>query len=175
MTALVFNYEAQLTSCARGNQEALQAIYQHEAPRMLALCLKMFPERAIAEEILRESFVLIWKHAESYDRRLGPARAWMYSILRYRAMTRRRRSAATLPSSDGAQAVSLPESERQGKPSLILDGLATLSPEQQQVILQAYYRGNTYAEIAASLRAPAHRLRADAQKALDQLRERCQA
>lgn len=175
MTALVFNYEAQLAACARGNQEALQAIYQHEASRMLALCLEMFPERSIAEEILRESFVLIWKHAESYDQRLGPARAWMYSILRYRAMTRRRRHAPALSAAGNAEFVPMPESGRQDETSLVMNSLAALSHEQQQVILQAYYLGNTYTQIAAALRTPAHRLRPEAQKALDQIREHSQA
>ncbi len=172
MTALDFNYEAQLAACSRGNQEALQTIYLHEAPRMLALCLKMFPERSIAEEIVRESFLLIWKHADSYDQRLGSARAWMYSILRYRALTRRRRSA---PSSSSGDTVPLSIRENQDRTLIESTFLNALHEDQQQVILQAYQRGHTYSELSASMRIPAHRLRRETQEALTQIREHCQA
>src|SRR3546814_2338933 len=73
-----FDYDAALLACAAGDQNAFQNLYRHEAPRMLALGLKMLSQRATAEDLVRDAFILIWKNASSYDPAMGDARAWMY-------------------------------------------------------------------------------------------------
>ena len=35
---------------------------------------------------MQEGFALIWRNAARYDARLGSARGWLYSIIRYRAL-----------------------------------------------------------------------------------------
>jgi RNA polymerase sigma-70 factor (ECF subfamily) len=87
------DYDAALRACARGDENAFQRLYENEAPRMLALGLSMLGQRASAEELLRDTFTLIWKNADSFDEGSGTGRAWMYSILRYRALKRLRQAA----------------------------------------------------------------------------------
>src|SRR5690606_12461691 len=77
-----FDHETALLACAQGDQHAFQDLYLQEAPRMLALGLKMLGERASAEDLVRDAFILIWKNAESFDPQTSSARAWMHSILR---------------------------------------------------------------------------------------------
>src|SRR5690606_22345608 len=76
----------------QGDERAFQQLYQHESPHMLALCTTMLAKPADAEEMVRDSFMLIWKNADSYDPAVGTARAWMYSIMRYRVLNRLRQS-----------------------------------------------------------------------------------
>lgn len=51
---------------------------------MLALSLRVLGNYHLAEQAVVSAFVLIWNNAEAYDEDMGPARGWIYSILRYR-------------------------------------------------------------------------------------------
>src|SRR5690554_888252 len=97
MAVSSFDFEANLAACAEGDHVALQELYKQESPHMLALCTRLLSQRSDAEEIVRDVFVLIWKNAANYDRDSGPARAWIYSILRYRALNRLRQTGRAMP------------------------------------------------------------------------------
>ena len=79
-----FNYEKILKACAKGQKSALQTLFKHEAPPMVALSLRVLGNYNLAEQAVVSAFVLIWNNAEAYDEEMGPARGWIYSILRYR-------------------------------------------------------------------------------------------
>lgn len=79
-----FNYEKILKACAKGQKSALQTLFKHEAPLMVALSLRVLGNYNLAEQAVVSAFVLIWNNAEAYDEDMGPARGWIFSILRYR-------------------------------------------------------------------------------------------
>lgn len=172
MAVPFFNYEAALIACAHGDQHAFQDLYQHEAPRMLALSLKMLNERASAEDLVRDAFDLIWKNAESFDPSVSTARAWMHSILRYRALMRLRQ-AARPRNGQAAWAdapPSIPASTDTSRTSL-LHALAGLDATQRQAILLAFYNGYHYEQIAERLDTDAVTLKMQVQAGLNQIAE----
>ena len=83
-----FDYAHALHQCAQGNATALQRLYEHESPRMLAHGFSVLNSRSEAEELVRETFILCWKNALGFDPQLGDGQAWVYSILRYRSQQR---------------------------------------------------------------------------------------
>jgi RNA polymerase sigma-70 factor (ECF subfamily) len=171
MAVSPFDYEAALLACAQGDQDALHDLYQHESPRMLALCLKMLAQRTIAEDLMRDTFVSIWKHAGSYDPQLGAARAWIYSIMRYRALHRLRQSRPA-QSLDMGWTDNLPAAGSTHKPpSNIVQAIAALDEGQRRPLLMAFYNGYTYEQIAARLQAPAVQIKACVQAGLNRIRE----
>lgn len=174
MSVPPFDYEARLAACAQGDQTAFQELFRQESPRMLALAVKMLSQRADAEELVRDSFVLIWKNAASYDPAMGPARAWIYSILRYRVLHRLRQSARALRP-DSAWIDTLPDTlastTAQGEPDEMAQRLAQLDDEQRRPILMAFYNGLTYEQIAARLATPAAQIKAQVRAGLRALQE----
>src|SRR5690606_11606965 len=94
MTVSVFDYEAELSACAAGDRSAFLALYRHESPAMRALALAMLDDSDAADAVLHETFVLIWRNAAGYSPAIGTARAWIYSILRYRAAAHARQMRA---------------------------------------------------------------------------------
>ncbi len=54
-----------------GDREALGALFQREAGRLIAVARRIVRRREIAEEVVQESFVAAWRHGA----RGGPARA----------------------------------------------------------------------------------------------------
>src|SRR3546814_5367013 len=97
-----FDYKAALQACAQGDQNALKSLYGQEAPRMLALSMQMLAQHDEAQDAVRDAFVLIWKNAENHDESTGTARAWMYSILRYRVLNQLRRARKPAGAADDA-------------------------------------------------------------------------
>ena len=94
MTVSVFDFEAELGACAAGDRAAFLALYHHESPAMRALALAMLDDPDAADAVLHETFVLIWRNAAGYSPAIGTARAWIYSILRYRASAHARQMRA---------------------------------------------------------------------------------
>jgi RNA polymerase sigma factor (sigma-70 family) len=171
-----FDHDAALLACAAGDQNAFQNLYRHEAPRMMALGLKMLGQRASAEELVRDAFTLIWKNAASYDPAMGGARAWMYSIARYRALGRLRQ-AGRLRASDGPWADDLPGDAARGTaPSGGIAGIiAAMDESRRKPLLMAFYHGCDYEQIAARLKTSPAQVRHSTQAALKSMQERQQA
>ena len=173
-----FNYEAALAACAQGDQAAFQGLFRQESPRMLALAAKMLSRRSDAEELVRDSFVLIWKNAGSYDSAMGPARAWIYSILRYRTLQQLRQPGR--PSgTDDAWIDTLPDNlaapAPDTAPDQVAQRLAALDDTQRRPIMMAFYNGLTYEQIAARLAAPVAQIKAQVRAGLRALQETAQA
>lgn len=176
MTVSPFDYEATLLACARGDQKALQRLYQQEAPHMLALSLSLLGERAAAEALVCDTFVLAWKNAENFDARSGRGRAWLYSILRYRALKRLRQSPSRSPAGSSLSEGLPTLATGSGQPtSSLLNALTRLDENQRHPILMAFYKGYSYEQIAATLKISPVQARMRTQVGLSHLRELQQA
>jgi len=164
-----FDYEAALTACARGNQAALRNLYNQEAARMLALAGRMLADQTDAANIVHDAFVLIWKNAGSYDPDAAPARAWIYSIMRYRILNRLRQTGRPVPGRHAAAwSADLPAGESH---SITVNTLRALDEQQRLPILMAYYGGLDYPRIATMRHAPQEQIRARVRAALGALIE----
>ncbi|NGM87936.1 sigma-70 family RNA polymerase sigma factor [Parapusillimonas sp. SGNA-6] len=171
-----FDYDAALIASARGDQNAFQSLYQHEAPRMLALGMKMLSQRSEAEELVRDAFVLIWKNADSFDPLISTGRAWMYSILRYRALSRLRRGArANMAEPDCTDSLPGTPPPDTAPGNRLVRAVASLDDRQRKPILMAFYNGYTYEQIAARLRLPTTQLKTQVQAGLREIQTLCQA
>ena len=74
--------EALLQACAGGDPAALQSLYAATAPQLFGLALGILRSRDLAEDIVQDSFVLVWRHARSFDPGRGTAMAWLARIVR---------------------------------------------------------------------------------------------
>lgn len=151
MHAAQFDHAAALIACARGDQAAFHRLYDHEAPRMLALCKQLLPEDP--EGALHDTMALIWRNADQYDASMGPARSWIYSVLRHVVNGRRLRS----PSSAPAQAPALPGmADLRGR---LLALKQSADPTAWQAVAHAYLHGADYGRLAEWMRLDEARLR----------------
>jgi len=144
MEAAPFDHTAALIACARGDQTAFHQLYDHEAPHMLALCRRLLPTDA--EGLLHDTFALLWRNADQYDAAMGPARPWIYSVLRHVANSHRMRQNAV----PALAAPALPPS------ALIRGHLAKLAAREDAIayeaIAHAYLHGAGYRRLSGWLR-----------------------
>lgn len=156
-----FDYEGALEACARGEQGAFQRLYQHEAGQLLGLAITLLGRRDQAEDCVHDALVKVWHNADRFDRTLGQGRAWIYSILRYRALNQLRSRGRLVQTDDGfieAMADESPQAEEQASDQS--DGkqlrrcLSQLERPRRHPILLAFYRGLTHEQIASRLTTP---------------------
>jgi RNA polymerase sigma-70 factor (ECF subfamily) len=147
------------------DQQALGALYDHLAPLLNALLLRMLGDRQEAEEILEETFWQMWNSAASYDPLRGAVEGWAISIARSRALdrlrTRKRQEAHTALYEEEERLlprpqIPLPEEVvlRGEQYRAVAEALEALPQEQRLPLELAYYEGLSQAEIAHRLAQP---------------------
>jgi RNA polymerase sigma factor (sigma-70 family) len=169
--------DAALARVARGDRAALRALYDGEAPRMLGVALRILRRRALAEEAVQDAFVQVWRHAAGFDPARGTGRAFLYAILRHRALNILRGEARTdltdavdetVPSEEeGPEAVVARLSEA-GALRRCLD---RLDPSRREAIVLAYASGLSHGELAGRLGLPLGTVKSWLRRSLAALRE----
>ena len=153
--------EALLQACARGDHAALQSLYAITAPQLFGLARSIVRSRELAEDVLQDSFVLVWRHAHRFDPGRGAARAWLARIVRNRCIDLLPRHGREEPLDDALL-------ETWEDPAPNPAELTTLSHEAARLracldelddgprrsMLLAYYGGLTFEQVAARLEAP---------------------
>jgi RNA polymerase sigma-70 factor (ECF subfamily) len=169
---------ALLHRCAAGDRGALRVLYESEASRMLGIALRILRRRDIAEEALQDAFVQIWTRAASFDPALGSPRAWMFTVLRHRALHILRHSAREVVSDGDAlreRADDGPDPEaivaRLADGTRLRRCLEGLAAERRQAIVLAYAGGLTHGEIAGRMGRPLGTVKAWLRRSLLALRE----
>ncbi|MCW5746228.1 MAG: sigma-70 family RNA polymerase sigma factor [Alphaproteobacteria bacterium] len=144
-----------LRACARGEASALRAIYDREAPRMIGVARRIVRRRALAEEIVHDAFVQIWRHAARFDPGRGGGRSWMYAIVRHRAISVLRSERRLTLDADGDPATEIPQESAGDVVAQLADAsslrhcLERLEERARKLIVLAYVHGLSHSELAA--------------------------
>jgi RNA polymerase sigma-70 factor (ECF subfamily) len=146
-----------------GEMRAFEVIFDRHAGAGYSLALRMCGRRALAEDIVQEAFLSLWRSGTNYDRARGSVRSWVLSAVHNRAVDALRRagSKAGRDVHDDAIAERLPapeatdaEVERREDARQLRSALDDLPPDQRQVIELAYFGGLSHSQIAEMLDLP---------------------
>lgn len=175
-----FDYDSCLRACARGERQALQALYQQEGPRLLGVARRIARDNALAEDIVHDAFLRIWTHAARFDPARGSARGWIFSVTRHLALNFMRDSARELNLGDqGDESTGAWDDLRESVGAFdwstgagrIYGCLDRLESPRRECILHAYVEGYSHAEIASRLGAPLGTVKSWIKRSLAALRE----
>jgi RNA polymerase sigma-70 factor, ECF subfamily len=157
----MFDYAGMLKACARDDRAALRTLYDQEAGRMISVAQRIVRRRELAEEVVQDAFMQIWRKAGSFDEELGSAQAWIYTILRNRALNLIRDGAREdLIDADALERTRDGDADiedafhRLSESSALRRCLEALEVEKRKSLLLSYVAGYSHGEIAAMLRVP---------------------
>lgn len=166
-----------LAGCAKGDRTALRAIFEKEAPTLVALAARIVRRREVAEEVVQEAFVQIWRKAGTFDPTLGSGRGWIFAIVRNRALNHLRDDRHT-PVEDAElqayaeTAVDVDDAfERLAASSALRRCLARLETKPRTSVLLAHVAGLSHGEIAERLGAPLGTVKAWIRRSLIALKD----
>lgn len=151
--------EALLNAIAGGAVWAMDSLYQRYSRILYSLAFRMVADHQVAEDLLQDAFLAVWRRASTYSPQTGAARSWLISILHHRTIDYlrrvRRRSTiqeAPLEELELNESIAYPDAWdaawQSVKSSHVRAALMKIPPEQRLVIELAYFQGWTHAEIA---------------------------
>lgn len=170
----LFDYEAHLAACARGERAALQRLYEQEGARLLGVARRLVRDNALAEDVVHDAFIKVWNGAAEFDPARGSARGWIFSITRHVALDNLRRRLRETPLDTLSETLlDIPD---EGKDVLLYTDrlhhcLAQLEPARRSCIVHAYVDGFSHGQIAQKLEAPLGTVKAWIKRSLSALRE----
>jgi RNA polymerase sigma-70 factor, ECF subfamily len=162
-----------------GDTRAFEVIFDRHAAVAFSLAHRMCGRRPVAEDIVQEAFMSLWRSTARYDPARGSVRSWVLRVVHNRAIDAFRRE---LPSAshdvcDDRMSEVLParertdeEVERRAEARLVRSALDELPRDQRQVIELAYFGGFSHAQIAAALGVPAGTVKGRMRLGLSKLR-----
>ena len=137
----------------------LEQLYVRYERRLYNLGLKLLGNEGLAEELVQETFLRVWRAAGRFETDRGNAGAFIYGIARNIAIDLYRR-----PSSRSAE--ELPEhGSVDDHVDTLVNGLAlrqaldSLSPSHREVVEAVYGRGERAVDVAERLGLPAATIR----------------
>jgi RNA polymerase sigma-70 factor, ECF subfamily len=158
---------------------AFTAVFQRYAPKVKAFLLARGAPRSTADELVQDVLLTVWRKAALYDPAKGALGTWMFTVAR-NAMLNHTRAAVRRPlDAEVPDRAELPDDGPDGERRLIdlerqraiARSLAALPAEQRDVVVGAYWNGQTLQECAAVRKIPLGTAKTRARLALARLRE----
>ena len=190
---------ALVAAILEGSEPALERLYDRHSNAVFASAMQTSRDEWLATEVVQETFLTLWDHADRFDAERGELRSWLMTIARNRSIDRLRAagrhdraasfSALARPAEDDhavdewlagtgdliavGSAEPLPDvavADKETRASIDA-AIAGLDPVERRVIVLAYDQGLTQSEIAASLGWPIGTVKTRTRRALRHLRE----
>ena len=165
----------------RGDPRAFEAVYERHSAAAFSLAYRMVGRGNVAEDVVQEAFLSIWRSGARYERARVSVRTWVLGIVHHRAIDQLRRSSvhSKRRASDEGIEERLESGERtdvevarRDEAQAIRSAMETLPPEQSHVIELAYFGGFTHTEIADILETPVGTVKGRIRLGLEKLRDR---
>jgi RNA polymerase sigma factor (sigma-70 family) len=170
-----------------GDRQAFSRLYERTSGHLFAVVLRIQRDRAMAEDLLQEVYVAVWKAASSFDAARSQPLTWLTHIARNRAIDSLRRA----QSQPRTESLSVDDDDGQPDPAEALASdepgpldllnqasekreltqcMERLTPTQRQSVALAFYDGLSHAEVAAHLREPLGTVKSWVRRALNTLK-----
>jgi RNA polymerase sigma factor (sigma-70 family) len=169
-----------------GDRRAFAALYEKTSAHLFAVVLRIQRDRTLAEDLLQEVYVSVWKAATGFDAAPSQPLTWLTSIARNRAIDSLRRAqtqprtVSTTPDNDeDADPIDATPDNAPGPLDLLahasdarqlsrcMDGLTA---QQRQSVALAFFDGLSHAEVAEHLRQPLGTVKSWVRRALMSLK-----
>jgi RNA polymerase sigma factor (sigma-70 family) len=150
---------------SEGDRAAFEELYGRFSSAAYGLALRVTGQPVLAQEVVADAFLALWRAPEAYDPARGAFRTFFLSLVHHRAVDTVRREerlrkrgerASNLEplhgedvAEDVVEGTYLVQRRRE-----VREALETLPPDQKQVLEMAYFGGYTQAKIAEELEIP---------------------
>jgi RNA polymerase sigma-70 factor (ECF subfamily) len=169
--------DAELIALIAGERDraAFARLFDRFAPRVKALLMRLGSSPGVAEEIAQETLLTVWRKAAQFDPGRATASSWIFAIARNRRIDLLRGGIVLQPVAELPDRASEdPDSEAivasTERARLVRLALATLPPEQSEVVRLAYFDDRPHGDIERLLGIPLGTVKSRLRLAMAKLR-----
>lgn len=162
-------------------EAALSTLYDRYSRTVFGVGLKLLGDRSLAEELVQEVFLKVWRSSRTFDASRGSFSTWLYRVTRSVALDLHRKRARRVRSvPDGESHVAATRDSSPGPQEIVDDSwlswrmsraLEELGAAHREVIELAYYHGLSQREISRQTGVPIGTVKTRTSSALKRLRE----
>jgi RNA polymerase sigma-70 factor (ECF subfamily) len=167
-----------LAAVAKGDQAAFEQLYAATRAKLFGVVLRILRRHDLADEVLQETYLKVWRNAGQFDPRLSTPITWMVAIARNRAIDLvRRRTETSIEEEPEAMDVAaespnpLARRELTEELTRLLACIGRLDAERQRLVLLAYYDGWSREQLAVKLDKPVNTIKTWLRRSLMEIRE----
>jgi RNA polymerase sigma factor (sigma-70 family) len=170
-----------------GDRAAFATLYERTSAHLLGVVMRIQRDRALAEDILQEVFVNVWRAAQSFDAAQSQPLTWLTSVARNRTIDSLRRAHVqpqlktnvSINDDEETDVYDTVADDSPGPLDLLSRASETralamcmevLSPQQRQSVALAFFDGLSHAEVAESMREPLGTVKSWVRRALMSLK-----
>lgn len=169
-----------------GDRSAFDELYRRYAPAARGLALRVTAQEALAQEVVHDAFLALWRAPEAYDPGRGLFRSFFLSLVHHRAVDTVRREerlrkrterASNLEREHGEDVAEgvVEEAYLGVRRKEVRAALVELPPDQRTVLEMAYFGGYTQTRIAEELGVPLGTVKTRTLAAMRKLRRALEA
>lgn len=158
------------------DRSALAALFSQFGPRVKAMMLKLGAGDALAEDLVQETFLSVWRKAHLYSAERGAVATWIFTIARNLRIDQVRRQSnkpyedletVNLESDAPIASTTLEQGEIVAR---VTKALTTLPVEQQEVVRLSFLHDLPHAQIAEKVGIPLGTVKSRLRLAYERLR-----
>ncbi|MCU0353076.1 MAG: sigma-70 family RNA polymerase sigma factor [Cytophagales bacterium] len=159
------------------DRKGFEYLYDRYSAALYGVVLRIVRTEEVAEDVVQEAFVKIWKNVAAYDKSKGTLFTWVLNIARNTAIDKVRTQDFKQQASiqDLEQNVSMLDRQANELPQVDFIGMekhvAQLRPEHRLVVDYLYFKGYTQTELAEELDIPLGTVKTRIKAAINHLRE----
>jgi RNA polymerase sigma factor (sigma-70 family) len=170
-----------LSAISKHDQLALAHLYDLTVSRVYSVALRIVRHVHLAEEVVSDVYMQVWRDAQRYDDTRGRVLGWLLIITRSRALDILRRQDEAFSHPEPYDLVSEPESEQKSAHDLLEaaqagsalhEAMQSLTPLQRQLLSLAFFRGLSHSEIVEQSGIPLGSVKTHIRRALAALKSR---
>lgn len=158
------------------DRAAFQALFMHFAPRLKAFMQGQRIDPGLAEEIVQETMVNVWRKAAQFDPAKASAATWFFAIARNMRIDLLRRARRPEPDMNDPAMVPDPDPpahdliSKEQDAARLRRAYASLPQDQQEVLRLVYMEDQTHAQASEALGIPLGTVKSRIRLALKRMR-----
>jgi RNA polymerase sigma-70 factor (ECF subfamily) len=143
-----------MASGALTRERDVREAYAAHAAELYGFAVRSLADPGLAEEAVQETFLRAWRAGERFDPQIGSLRTWLFAILRNVVIDLGRARSARPSVADGGIEPSVEPFDEALLSWQIEEAMRRIGDDHRRVLVETYYRGRPYAEVAEELGVP---------------------
>ena len=132
----------------------MREAYAAHAAELYGFAVRSLADPGLAEEAVQETFLRAWRAGERFDPQIGSLRTWLFAILRNVVIDLSRARSVRPSVAEGGVEPSVEPFDEALLSWQIEEAMRRIGDDHRRVLVETYYRGRPYAEVAEELGVP---------------------